>query len=179
LLSAILLTGCSNEDALLDQAMELRKSILEGECCTFQAQITADYTDVLYTFHLDCTADQNGNLHFTVKDPASIAGISGQITSDDAVLQFDDKVLAFPMLADGELAPISAPWIFMQTLRSGYITGCGSNGEEVYLYIDDSYEEYPLHLEIQTDADLIPHYAEIIWQDRRILSMHILNFTIQ
>ena len=44
--------------------------------------------------------------------------------------------------------------------------------------IDDSYEEYPLRLEIQTDLKLTPEYVDFIWQDRRILSMHIQNFTI-
>ena len=163
---------------MLDQAEELRRSVLEGESCTFQAKITADYSDVIYSFALDCTADKNGTLHFTVIEPTSIAGISGYIGDQDAVLTFDDKVLAFPMLADGELTPVSTPWIFMKTLRSGFLTGCGSNGEEVFLYIDDSYEEYPLRLEIQTDLKLTPEYVDFIWQDRRILSMNIQNFTI-
>lgn len=164
---------------LLNQATDMRTALLEGESCTFQAQITADYADLLYTFQLDCIADQDGTVHFSVSEPSSIFGISGHIKDKNGALTFDDKILAFPLLADGELTPISAPWIFFNTLRSGYLTGCERNGEEIYLYVDDSYEEHPLQLVIQADAELTPKFVEIIWQNRRILSMYINNFTVQ
>lgn len=178
ILSLSLLTGCSSKDTSIEQAMDLRKAVLEAQTCSFRAIVTADYEDSLYTFQINCTADQNGSLSFTVADPQSISGIGGTISKETAVLSFDDTILALPMLADGELTPVSAPWIFLNTLRSGYLTGCSREYDGICMYIDDSYEENPLHLEIRTDADMVPIYAEILWKGRRILSIDIQDFTL-
>lgn len=174
-----LLSGCGAGDDQMDQAMNLRKKILEADVCSFQSVITADYGDALYTFQMECSTDSAGNLQFTVTDPETISGITGSISQDSASLTFDDKVLAFPMLADGELTPVSAPWLFMNTLRSGYLTGCSKEEEGFCIYIDDSFEESPLHLMIYTNQDILPVSAEIVWQERRILSLDIRDFAIQ
>ena len=174
-----LLSGCGSKNEPLDRAMELRKQILSAENCTYQTVITADYEDVLYTFQMDCDVDNSGVLQFTVTDPESIQGITGRITDSQSSLTYDDKILAFPLLTEGELTPVSAPWIFISTLRSGYLTGCSKEKDGYCLYIDDSYEEYPLNLTIYTDDTMLPTYAEIIWQSRRILTLDIQNFTIR
>ena len=160
--------------------MELRKSVTEATECTFQALITADYGDVLYEFQMDCAADSEGNLQFTVVSPQSIAGIAGHIAEDHAAITFDDKILAFPALADDQITPVTAPWVFIRTLRGGYITGCSTeNDDMICLYINDSYEEEALQLEIYTDHAMIPKFVEIIWDECRILSMRIINFTVR
>lgn len=173
------LTGCASEETLLHKATDLRKRILESEACVFHAVITADYVEAIYTFQMDCTADQTGKMSFTVTDPETIAGISGAISENQSELTFDDQVLVFPMLSEGQLTPVSAPWIFLNTLRGGYLTGCSKEGDGFCIYIDDSYEEYPLHLLIQTDKDMVPVFAEIIWQEQRVLSIDVRNFSLQ
>jgi len=179
ILIVCLLSGCRAADDQLNQAMALRKRILEAECCSFQSIITADYGDELYTFQMECIMDKEGRLLFTVTDPESISGITGHISQNDAALTFDDTVLAVPMLADGQLAPVSSPWIFINTLRSGYLTACSTDDDGLCIYIDDSYEDNPLHLEIYTDSNTIPIHADIIWQERRILSLDIRDFSLQ
>lgn len=179
LLVICVLSGCSQKNDQLKQATELRNSILSSSSCNFEAIITADYGDVIYSFQMGCHVDEKGNLSFSVKDPESIAGITGQISKENAALTFDDKILAFPLLADGQLTPVSAPWIFYSTLRSGYISGCSGYGDGLCLYIDDSYEENPLHLEIYTDSKLQPIHADFFWNHQRVLSADIRNFTIQ
>lgn len=158
--------------------MDLRKSLIESNGCSFQAEIIADYSDVVYTFQLDCFVDQNGMLQFSVNEPSSIAGISGCISGDLATLTFDDKVLAFPSLADGEITPVLAPWIFVKSLQSGYLAGCSEYDSGLQIFIDDCYDASPLRLEIFTDSNLNPSKTEIVWQNRRILSINIRNFTI-
>lgn len=179
LLVICVLSGCSQKNDQLKQATELRNSILSSSSCNFEAIITADYGDVIYSFQMGCHVDEKGNLSFSVKDPESIAGITGQISKENAALTFDDKILAFPLLADGQLTPVSAPWIFYSTLRSGYISGCSCYGDGLCLYIDDSYEENPLHLEIYTDSQLTPIHADFFWNHQRVLSADIRYFTIQ
>jgi hypothetical protein len=159
--------------------VQLRKDLLASKTCSFQAVITADYPNSIYNFQMDCAFDQNGTLSFTVTDPETIAGITGQFSDDSAALTFDDKLLAFPVLADGQLTPVSTPWIFVNALRSGYMSACGKEENGFCLYINDSYSDNPIELEIYTDNNHIPVRTEIIWENRRILSADIRNFTLQ
>ena len=108
----------------------------------------------------------------------TVISLVDYIVKNKNVLTFDDKILAFPILANGELTPVSAPWIFLNTLKGGYLRGYSQTDDGLCLYIDDSFEEDPLHLEIETDSETTPISAQILWQDRRILSLQIENFII-
>ena len=188
--------------------MTLRAKLLGTSECTYDALVTADYGDEINTFRMECTASGNGDVAFKVSEPETISGITGTLTGSGGKLTFDDKALAFDMLADGQLSPISAPWVFLKTLRGGYVTSCGSDGDGIRvcsqvigvtlqktlrggyltsagmegdllrLAVDDSYEEDALHVDIWLDAQDIPVRAEIIYDDRRILTMDIENFRI-
>ena len=48
----------------------------------------------------------------------------------------------------------------------------------VRLSIDDRYEEDALHLDIWLDAESLPSRADIFYDDRRILSLTVKNFTV-
>ena len=87
-------------------------------------------------------------------------------------------LLAFPLMADGLVTPVSAPWLFIKTLRSGYITACGKDGDNIKIEIDDSYEENALRLEIIANSDNVPVFAEIIWKGQRVLSINVKNFVL-
>ncbi len=173
-----LLAGCSAGKSEIDRAMALRQKLLEGSGCSFDAVITADYGDKIYTFRMDCQGDKEGNLAFTVTEPDTISGITGNISHEKGALTFDDKVLAFELLSEGQVTPVSAPWLIINTLRSGYLSACGTDGENLRIAIDDSYEEDALHLDIWLDSADLPIRAEILWQGRRIVSADIRNFTI-
>jgi len=172
-------TGCTSKETQIDKATDLRKNILNANSCSFSCVINADYGDTVYTFKMDCIADNAGDLHFNVTDPETISGITGTIRQDRAELTFDDRVLAFPMLANDQIAPVSAPWLFLNTLRSGYITGCGREEAGYMISIDDSYREHPLQLLVHTDDNFVPLLAEIFWREQRILTLDVRNFTLQ
>ena len=91
-------------------------------------------------------------------------------------LTFDREVLVFSPLADGQIAPVTAPWILIHTLREGYITACGQTDRGLLLSINDSYAEDSIGLEIYLDESELPVFAEIIWQGKRILSVQLENF---
>lgn len=176
LLSIIFLNGCFGTGNELNRAIELREQFQKAEGCTFDGIITADYGDAIYTFGMHCQYENNDSLRFEVFDPESISGIQGTISNDVGKLHFDNAVLAFELLADGEISPISAPWIMVKTLRSGYLNACGSDNNVLRIEIDDSYAEDALHLSIWTDEKDLPARAEITWQGRRIISLIIRNF---
>lgn len=172
----VLLSGCSVDSGQMDRAMALRGKIQQKEV-TFEAAITADYGDKIHTFAMECHGDTQGNMKFTVKEPESIAGISGTVSKGSGKLTFDDKILAFDILADDLISPVSGPWVLLETLRSGYLTSCSAEGDLLRVAIDDSYEENALHLEVWLDSGDIPQRCEIYWQGRRLLSMDVKNFT--
>ncbi len=171
----LLLSGCSSQDGDIDSAMALRSQLQRQEA-SFDALITADYGDTLHSFTTSCTVHTDGSLDFTVRSPEAIAGIAGTLSGSGGALKFEDQALAFPMLADGQISPVSAPWVFMNTLKSGYLTSAGREGEYLRLAIDDSYRDDALHMDIWLDSDGNPVRGEILWQGRRILSVAVTNF---
>jgi outer membrane lipoprotein-sorting protein len=178
LIVLLFLGGCSGKQEELERAMTLRAKLLASEC-SFDAKITADYGDKLYVFAMTCQGDSRGNLAFTVTEPESIAGITGIISQDGGRLTFDDMALAFPLMADDQLTPVSAPWIFLKTLRGGYLTSANTEEELLHLTIDDSYEEDALQLDIWLDGQNHPVQADILYDGRRILTVQVSNFTLQ
>ena len=170
-----LLCGCAEHRQDMDRAMALRGK-LQKSSVAFTVDITADYGNERHQFSLDCQCDASGNLEFTVVQPENISGITGTVAQNTGKLTFDDQILAFDILADGLVSPVSAPWVMMETLRGGYLTSCSREGEALRLAIDDSYAENALHMEVLLDETDTPQQCEIYWQGRRLLSMNIKNF---
>ena len=171
-----LLSGCKGGNDALNRAVALRSRVLSGDGCSFTTTVTADYGEQIYVFKMDCKADGVGDLTFTVKEPATIAGITGKITGTGGAITFDDKVLAFQTIADGLVTPVSAPWLFLKTLRSGYLKDAAPTEQGLLISVDDSYAEKSLQLRIRTTGDL-PASAEIFWQSRRILTLTVEGFS--
>lgn len=172
----IMLSGCKSTDKGLERGLTLRSRLLSSKC-SFDAMITADYGDLVHVFRMSCQADAEGTVFFSVTEPESISGITGQLSSSGGQLTFDDTALSFSMLADGDVSPVSSPWILINTLRSGYIAAYGVDGDYLRLSIDDSYEEDALRLDIWVSEEDVPARAEIQWQGRKIVSLTIENFT--
>lgn len=177
LLLVLLLAGCSETENRINRVLALRSALLKNNC-TFTAEVTADYGDKLFTFTLECAGDEEGNLTFSVTEPESISGITGTITGEGGFLTFDDAALQFDLLADGQVTPVSAPWLLLKTLRGGYLTCAGEDGEKLRVTIDDSYEDDALQLDIWLNSDNLPVQGEILYDGCRILSMTIGNFQI-
>ena len=174
----LLLTGCGSKQKEMDRVLELRQSILNGNGCSFHAEVAADYGDNLYSFGLQCQVDTIGNVSFSVTAPDTISGITGKISTGEGKRTFDNEVLLFDLMADGQLTPVSGPWHFIKALRSGYISACGKDSEGFLVLIDDSYEDEMMTLEIWTDENYIPIRCEILYDGKRILSMNVGKFQI-
>lgn len=179
LLAIVVLTGCSGKNEELEQGLKLRTRLLTGNGCQFDAEITADYGDKLHVFALQCQADKEGAVQFRVTKPESIAGIEGTLDAGDGALTFDGTALHFPLLADNQVTPVSAPWLLMKALRAGYLRSAGSAGALTQLSLDDSYDEDALHLDIWLNEEKLPVKAEILFRERKILSLDVQNFRFQ
>ena len=171
------LCGCSAESEM-EQAMRFRDMLLSGNGCSFTAHITADYGDELQEFTLVCTGDNQGNLKFSVTEPESISGITGSASEAGGALTFDDTALHFDLMAEDTLSPVSAPWIFLKTLRSGYIVSACYEEELLHLSIDDSFEDDALRLDIWLEGGNTPVRGEILHDGMRILTLDVTKFQI-
>ena len=178
MITLVILTGCTGKRAEMDRIMNLRAKLLGSEGCTFTAHISADYGDALHEFTLSCQGDNRGNLKFSVDAPDTIAGVSGVFEEDGGHLTFDDVALAFPLLVDDQVTPVSGPWILLKTLLGGYLTACGTEENLLHVTINDSYEEDALQMEIWLSEGDAPVHAEIFYDGRRIVTMEIDNFQI-
>ncbi len=176
LLLLLFFSGCSGTDSDIDKALSVRQRMLKSGGCTFSCEITADYGEILYTFQLDCNADGNGNVWFTVVKPNSISGISGTIDANGGKLKFDDTVLGFPILSENLPTPVCAPWLFITALRSGYIRSCQEFTDGYQIAVADTYEEDSILINTRIDTNHIPFYCEMIWKGYRILSMSFSSF---
>ncbi len=174
----LILPGCSRNNSGIENAISLRQRLLQSNGCSFQAAIVADYGNEIYEFQLDCGENEKGEFHFRVIAPDTISGISGSINGEGGNLKFDDKALFFEVLADGQITPVSGPWILLRTLKSGYINGAGKLDNGWQIQIDDSYEEDALQINVVLNSDCLPVFGEILWKGRRVLSITVDNFTI-
>ena len=172
-----ILCGCSRSNSSIDQALSIRDAILHGNGCQFNVSITADYQNEYYTFEMSCQVDSSGNVTFEVKEPESISGITGILSAQEGKLTFDDKILVFSKMAEGYITPVSAPWLFVSALRGGYIKGCAQEENGILLVIDDTYMDEAIQVNIRTVSD-VPVFAEIIWQNQRVLTMSVDAFRI-
>lgn len=173
-----LLAGCSHGSEGVERGIALRDKLLSCKACKFSTELTADFGEKQYCFTLECSAKSDGEVSFSVIAPDSIAGISGKIDDRSGTLSFDDTVLAFPLIADGEIAPITAPWLFWKALLGGYIRAAGEDGEFIRITIDDSFNGENIQVDVWTDKDNVPVSAEIGWQGRVLLFLKITEFQI-
>ena len=178
LLAVVLLTGCSLTPKEVERALALRTRLLQASTCAFDAEITADYGEILHVFRMNCTVDDQGGVSFRVTAPESIAGITGTLSKQGGALTFDDTALYFDLLADQQLSPVSAPWVLMKALRGGNITSAGVEKGSLRISVDDSYEENALNLEVWLDSEDIPQRADICYAGKRILSLNLENVRI-
>lgn len=172
-----MLCGCSGGQGEMDRVLALRTEMGKGSL-SFDAVIVADYVDALYTFSVQCCMEQGEKLTFCVKAPETIAGITGTVDASGGKLTFDQAALAFALLADGQLNPASAPYILMKALLGGYITSCATEGDMLRATIRDSYADDAFTVDIWIDKENQPVRGEILYDNRRILTVEVENFSI-
>ena len=175
-LCLVMLTGCFGNNKALERAMGLRAKLLSGGC-SFDAEIVADYGDQVYSFGVSCTGDSAGTIQFQVNAPETLVGITGVIEKGTGKLTFEDTAVEFPLLADGQVTPVSGPWLLLKTLQGGYMTSAGMEDGLVRVTVNDSYEEDALQLDIWMDENDFPLRGEVLYDGRRILTIRVSNFT--
>jgi hypothetical protein len=179
LLVMLLLCGCDRGNEGIDRVMSLRTDLLNANGCSFEAQVTADFTEATYTFKMRCQSDKDGNLEFEVLEPEYISGITGAIGGDGGKLTFDDTALTFALQTDGMLSPVGGPWVLMRALRGGYVRYCTQEEALLRVTMDDSYEDDALTLDLWVNGAGEPVRADIYENNRRIITITVKNYQLR
>ena len=175
-LLCLFLSGCKST---ADAALSLRQRVLKAQSVQFEAEITADYGDTLSVFTLDCQGSSQGDVTFRVLSPESIEGITGTVKAGKGALTFDDTALSFPLLADEQLSPISAPWLFLRVLRGGNLLSQGAEGYLTRLTFRDGFREEDLLADVWINGDGDPVRTEFLHRGNKILSIDLRSFRTQ
>ena len=171
----IFFAGCAGPDPAMEAALDLRTRCLGGPV-SFEAEVRAEYITTIECFSLDCAFDTAGEMAFTVTEPEDISGIRGTVRGEEGTAEFDETVLAFPLMAEGRLSPLSAPWVLMKAIRSGGIIAAGTVVEAVHVIIDDSYADNALSVDLWLEEGRVTE-AEIAWEGRRCVTMTVEDFS--
>lgn len=169
-------SGCS-ADSSIDPAMNLRDRLIKSDGCSFTADITADYGDELIKFKIDCLFDKQGNMTFSVIEPETIENIEGRVDVNGGAVTFDGSVLAFPVLADDLITPVSSPWFIIHTLRSGYLVACGKYKNGYQIKLDDSFTDHMIRVDLWTDENMNINSGEVLWDGKRIITLQVSRFS--
>lgn len=176
ILAVLLLAGCGTHGDSVSDALQLRQQLTKGEGVSFVAAVTADYGDRIYDFTMNCNADNTGAVDFTVVSPETINGISGSISEGVGKLTFDDKVLLFEPLTQGQLTPAIGPWLMIKAIQGGYIRSLADADDCREITFDDTLGSENYQLVLTLDKDQTPVFCQIFWNNRRILSLTISDF---
>ena len=168
--------GCSGPDPAMEAALALRSRCLASEQVSLRAEVRADYITTVEEFSLACDLDREGTMAFQVLEPEEIADIRGTVRGTEGSVEFDETVLAFALLAEGRLSPLSAPWVLMKAIRSGCINAAGTEGDGVHVIIDDSYADNALTVDLWLEEGRVTE-AEIAWEGRLCVTMTVEDFS--
>lgn len=174
----ILLTGCSAEHDAMQKTLDFRQDLLSAGGCSYIADVTADYGEYLYEFTLQCTY-RDGYGELTVLKPDLISGIRGRCSGDAATVSFDGAILEYGDLSEGNLAPLSVPWLFGSAWQSDEILFASNDEKNTRATIQKGYDEDKLILDTWF-ADGIPTAGEVRGTDgRRVLTVQFRDFSFE
>lgn len=177
LVVCVLFSGCNISEEL-EPLDKLRGLLRQGSGLEFDVRIWAEYVDTQHSFLLHCAMDTEGVIRFEVLEPESIKGVAGTIDETGGSLTYDGVILTFPLLADGTLSPVCAPWFLLRSINGGLIRSVSNDSELYGITFDESFRGEAFQVELQLSADGIPVRSEIFWEGLCIVKMDIESFRI-
>ena len=173
-LALLCLCGCGKSSPT-QRALDFRTGLLTSGSCSFTADIRADFGEKFYDFTLAADYTQE-ETRLTVQAPDVISGISAVVTKDGAKLEFDDMELDFGKMANGNVSPVSVPWLLCQCWVGEYISSAGADGDYYRVTYLRGYEDEEVTVDTWFDAEGHPVRAEVTYGGVRCVSANIKDF---
>lgn len=169
-------TGCSAKGTPMQDAIIFRTKLMETGSCSFTAEITANYEDRQYGFTMACSYEAEQTV-LEVLAPENIAGITAYVKENDTRLQFDGTELTFGAMANGNISPVSSPWLLTQCWVGEYIAFAAKEEETERITYLRGYDEEELTVDTWF-SEGVPVYAEVSWDNYKYISIRILDFQV-
>lgn len=169
--------GCAREDSGLQKALDLRSLLLSRGQYGFSVDVTCDYGESVFAFSADCITQEDG-VRIRLTQPETLSGIEAFCGREDVGILFDDTLVSLGKLADGNLAPLQAPYLFRKALESEYISCTGRDADALRVTYLLGYDDEELQLDVWLDEkNNLPLRAEITYEGRSVLRALITDFT--
>ena len=175
----MLLCGCGAAERTdgAQMALNFRQKLLSGTC-SFRAELRAEYEDTVSCFTLACMHSAEAGTSMTIIQPETLAGITAQVTGEEAKIVFEDTQAAFGSLQGLGASPMTAPQILANAWESGYIALTGMEDDMLRVTYLLGYDEEELTIDTWFLAGG-PVRAEISSGGQKIIDAQIADFTIQ
>lgn len=173
----LLTAGCKSESSPVQAAVEFRAALVQAGGCSFRAEVTADFTDSVVSFTLDCQGEADGTTYLTVTAPETIAGITATVTDSGGTVTYDGMAMDFGLLANGNVIPAAAPAIALCCWTGEYIAYAGQEEAGYRASYEKNFDEKRLNVDTWFENG-VPIYAEVCYNGTRILKMTISDFTM-
>lgn len=174
-MAVLLCVGCSQEEKLLEEAIDFRAQLVQAGGCSFQSQVTADFGDNVEEFTLDCQGDTEGTLHMTVLEPEVLSGITAEVSDGGGKITYDGLSVDFGLVAQGNVSPAAAGGLVLDAWLNGYISAAGQEDEFYRVTYKKDFEEKQVVVETYFKNGL-PNYAEVCYNNQGVLKLHFTEF---
>ena len=179
LMISLLLSGCG-ENAAERKIEQHRDSYAAAELMSFRAEITAKWSDEVFSCTLDCgsTAEE---ITVEVIEPESIAGVTAHLRDGEAELEYGGVRLSVGTAGMQGLQPVSAVPLLCRALKAGHVirswTEKAADGELIAAEIFAD-ENYGLTLWFDS-ADLTPRHAELSADGTVMITCDFIDFQVR
>ena len=173
----VLFTACGTESQTLSPAIEFRAALVRAGGCTFRAEVRADFGDTVASFCMDCDAEADGILRLTLTAPETLAGITATVTDAGGKITYDGMALDFGLMAGGNVIPAAAPALAVDCWIREYIASAGQEEERYRVTYEKDFDEKRLVVDTWFENG-IPFYAEVCYNNQRILKLELSDFKL-
>ena len=176
LLLPLLLCGCEKRRGVTQEALTFRTQLMQAGKCSFTADMKVDYGSRIYEFSV-ITSYTPDETKLTIQSPEEISGICATVTKNGTKLQFQETELEFGKLANGNISPVSAPWLLVQCWIGEYIASSGADADMERVTYLRGYAENEVTVDTWFSEKSVPVYAEFIYDGFRCLCVDIRDFS--
>lgn len=168
-----LLAGCGQSQQ--EWFESIRQSIDEAQTIALTAAVTANFSDKVEEFTLDCVGE-DGDWTLCVTKPEIIAGVTAHISGEDSTLEYEDAILSTGDLTESGITPIQVVPMVVEALEDGYIDSLWTESDclTAKLIYDDT-----ITVTVWFDEANAPKSAELAENGAVKANCTIENFTIE
>ena len=117
----------------------------------------------------------DGTAKLTLLAPETIAGIAATVSDSGGKITYDGMSAEFGLLANGTVVPAAAPALTAECWASEYIAAAGYEEALCRVTYEKGFDEKTLLVDTWFENE-VPIYAEVCYNNQRILRLTITDF---